>query len=241
MQLFGKQLFSKKKGNKASQLYDFAQHGLLSNPGVRLLTDLDLSMDETPEETKARREKDKKPSRTPKEVYELKMLNLPDKYAFKCDSGYITEEKRKLKLKLDLVKGNEAPSKYAREELSSMIERLENRRRITEFQGVLDEYPHTTAEAINRVVNDHSNLRCKPAEEFIPDFPDDAVTAMEEYRNMCQALCGKDPIFYVIADKKDFGEIDRRRDPILLVQSPFGFAWQILGAWDEEMIYLGDL
>ena len=45
----------------------------------------------------------------------------------------------------------------------------------------------------------------------------------------------------MIADKKDFGEMDRKRDPILIVQSPFCLGWQVLGAWDEEMIYLGDL
>ena len=33
----------------------------------------------------------------------------------------------------------------------------------------------------------------------------------------------------------------KQRDPILLVQSPFGFYWQILGAWDKEMLILSEL
>ncbi len=44
-----------------------------------------------------------------------------------------------------------------------------------------------------------------------------------------------------IADKKDFEKKDKRRDPILLAQSPFGHFWQILGAWDKEMLFLEEL
>ena len=49
------------------------------------------------------------------------------------------------------------------------------------------------------------------------------------------------PIFYVIATEDKFRKAYEKRDPILLVQSPFGFYWQILGAWDKEMILLSEL
>jgi hypothetical protein len=54
-------------------------------------------------------------------------------------------------------------------------------------------------------------------------------------------LSNKTTHFYVIADKKDFDKTPAKRDPILLAQSPFGFFWNILGAWSDEMIFLGDL
>jgi hypothetical protein len=56
-----------------------------------------------------------------------------------------------------------------------------------------------------------------------------------------EELCGKKPVFYVIAEPDKFRKAYERRDPILLVQSPFGFYWQILGAWDKEMILLSEL
>jgi len=36
-------------------------------------------------------------------------------------------------------------------------------------------------------------------------------------------------------------ELDEKRDPILLAQSPFGFYYNILGAWEKEMVYLPEL
>ena len=52
------------------------------------------------------------------------------------------------------------------------------------------------------------------------------------------------PIFYLIAEAKDFKqkkEMRQKRDPILLVQAPFGFYWQILGAWGPELRFLEEL
>ena len=40
---------------------------------------------------------------------------------------------------------------------------------------------------------------------------------------------------------RDFEKQYERRDPILLAQSPFGFYYHILGAWDTEMLYLPEL
>jgi uncharacterized lipoprotein len=51
----------------------------------------------------------------------------------------------------------------------------------------------------------------------------------------------RNQFFYVIAEEKSFKSAAEKRDPILLVQSPFGFYWQILGAWDKEMILLSEL
>jgi hypothetical protein len=76
---------------------------------------------------------------------------------------------------------------------------------------------------------------------FVPEFPDEAIMVMREYTDQLQALCNKKPVFYVIAEPDKFRKAYERRDPILLVQSPFGFYWQILGAWDKEMILLSEL
>ena len=81
----------------------------------------------------------------------------------------------------------------------------------------------------------------KSSDIFIPEFPDDAIKLMKEYTENMLLICKKKPIFYVIAEPDKFKEAYAKRDPILLVQSPFGFYWQILGAWDKEMLLLSEL
>jgi hypothetical protein len=262
--LFGASLFSKKKKVEIPRLYDFAQHGVLNNPEFNAFNANDyvtwtynvtnnssVTMSPTlatqvgvipqvSEETKKKDEENAKKNITPKELYNLKVLNQIE-FGIECSDNYIKENVALLQKKLKMMRGDSGAVKYGKEELASLIERIENRRHIKKFKTVLDKYPHTTSEAIGSILNKEDHLRCKSATEFIPDFPKDAIEAMEEYEKVCMDLCKKKPVFYVIADKKDFGEIDRKRDPILLAQSPFGFFWQILGAWDDEMVFLGDL
>ena len=76
---------------------------------------------------------------------------------------------------------------------------------------------------------------------FVPEFPDDAIAVMKQYTDNMMKLCKKKPVFYVIAEPDKFRKAYEKRDPILLVQSPFGFYWQILGAWDKEMMLLSEL
>lgn len=75
-------------------------------------------------------------------------------------------------------------------------------------------------------------------EQFIADLPSDAMQVMKEYTDNTKKLCDKKAVFYIIADKEDFNKTNKRKDPILLAQSPFGHVWQILGAWDKEMLLL---
>ena len=252
MKLFGRELFTFKK-KEDQYLYNFAQHGLVDQ-------EYNIANFISTEELQKSGDKNKKKGRprdvirvTAKGIYHMGSLNDHD-FIIKVDPGYIDEQveyaQEKLKLYPVLKKikfdkqgwGVESGStKYGREEVVSIIERLNNRKNISKAKEVVAKYPHTTSALINQVLKENDNLRCNRADEFIPDFPRVAVKAMEEYNSMCLKVCDKKTYFYVIADKKDFEVKNKRRDPILLAQSPFGFFWQILGAWDEEMIYLGDL
>ena len=206
----------------------------------------------------AKKKKAEKKPPTPKEVYALGSLN-DQKYSLNTDKEFIDKtvasltKKRNLLPEVKRVKKKGArgvyeeltesygASKYGWLEVDSLIQRIENRRNYSAHKEFFDEFPYTTSALINEVLEDNKHLRSKRVEEFIPDLPDEAIDAMTRYREHTRALCGKDPVFYIIADKKDFGEIDKKRDPILLAQSPFALSWQVLGAWDEEMVYLGDL
>jgi hypothetical protein len=129
---------------------------------------------------------------------------------------------------------------YAKREVIALIQRLENRKKYLEYKDYFDRFQNTTDEKIDLLL-DKYELVMKTSDIFVPEFPDEAILKMKEYTDKLDELCGKKPVFYVIAEVKDFKKAYEKRDPILLVQSPFGFYWQILGAWDETMMLLSEL
>lgn len=153
----------------------------------------------------------------------LSMENLEDKIKI-------------LEMKKELLQNN----RYAKNEIIDMIDRIKNRRRYDEFKEFYEQFDNTTTEKIIELVSKYK-LVLKSSELFIAAFPDDAVMIMRSYVDNTVALCGKKPLFYVIAEEQMFKEEYKKKDPILLAQSPFGCYWQILGAWDKEMILLQEL
>lgn len=255
MKLFGKSLFDKKTVPK---LYDFAQHGILGMAGsygvgyTQLYTDAQL-MDVPPEPKKKLVEK-AVPKPTPKELHVLKTLNKPE-FAINCDPAYLDAELGTMRLKQDIIgKPKSKKSKgievilfeggqlgYGQQEVASMIERLSNRKRYTKYESVYSEYPYTTNDAIRELLENQEHLEARTVEGMLPDLPKEAVQAIKKYTNTTEQLCGKRPVFYLIAEKEEGKAVQRKRDPILLAQSPYGFFWQILGAWDKEVVFLDEL
>ena len=140
-----------------------------------------------------------------------------------------------LKYKADLITQH-----YSKREVKALIERLENRKKWDKFKNFFQEFQNTTDEKIDDLLEKY-DLVMENSDLFIPEFPDDAIAVMKKYTNNMKKLCKKKPVFYVIAEPDKFKKAYEKRDPILLVQSPFGFYWQILGAWDKEMILLSEL
>jgi hypothetical protein len=140
-----------------------------------------------------------------------------------------------LKYKRELI-----TQSYSKREVEGLIERLENRKKWGKFKNFFQEFQNTTDEKIDDLLAKY-DLVMKTSDLFVPEFPDDAIAVMKKYTDNMMKLCKKKPVFYVIAEPDKFKKAYERRDPILLVQSPFGFYWQILGAWDKEMILLSEL
>ncbi len=140
-----------------------------------------------------------------------------------------------LEYKRDLI-----TQKYSRREVEGMIERLENRKQWAKFRKFFEGYQNTTDEKIDDLL-DKYDLVMQTSDLFVPEFPDVAIQTMKSYTDHMMKLCKKKPVFYVIAEPDKFRKAYEKRDPILLVQSPFGFYWQILGAWDKEMMLLSEL
>lgn len=194
---------------------------------------------------KAKKEEKKKEEEvrvqlTPKGVYELKLLN-DEKFTLNTNPEYVDGQLQDFKDKLDLMKVSEFDMTRGLNEISSIIVRMENRKKYSSVKDFFDEYPYTTSSRISDLVKKHDHLKLGKVEQFLADMPKEAVKAMKDYTAKTKELCDKKAIFYIIANKEDFKKTEKRKDPILLAQSPFGHFWQILGAWDEEMLLLEEL
>lgn len=149
--------------------------------------------------------------------------------------NYLDEKIAVLESKAELIRQT-----YAKQEVTALIERLTNRKAYAENKVFFDKFENTTQEKIDDLLAKYE-LEMHPSDIFVPEFPDDAVKIMKDYTKKVKAISGKSPVFYVIAEPAHFKKVNGKRDPILLVQSPFGFYYQILGAWDKEMLVLSCL
>ncbi|MFA5405431.1 MAG: hypothetical protein WC358_10900 [Ignavibacteria bacterium] len=177
---------------------------------------------------------------SPKEVFdELETIPCPAKME-NLDNKIETYKRMLAIIRLDSSMGN-------RQTILDLIERLENRKKYRDnnkYETFFSKFKNTSDELINKLLDEHTHLKIGPADDFIPEFPIDAHTTMLEYADMVFDMCGKLPCFYIIAKANEFKTKEgerKKRDPILLVQSPIGMYWQILGAWDEEMELVNDL
>lgn len=249
LKLFGKSIFEFKR-NKSKALLQSSSNAMAKDkfmPDFHSLTanvfDLNsfiaIEAVATPNDSK-KQAKGKKIELTPKGVYHTKTLN-DDGYKLNCDEEYIDKQLADFTEKLDMIKASPEDMRRGVTEISSVVMRLKNRKRYAEFKDFYDEYPYTTTTKINDVLKIHTNLKLGQVEQFLVDMPPEATKVMKDYTKQTEKLCSKKAVFYIIADKKDFQKTNERRDPILLAQSPFAHVWQILGAWDEEMLFLEEL
>lgn len=129
---------------------------------------------------------------------------------------------------------------YAKEELENVVKCLEYRKVYKDHMAYFNKFPYTSSEKIDRLVTNYK-LVIRKSDLFVSDFPKEAIDIMTEYTEKVREITGKEPNFYVIAEEEDFKKKYKKNDPILLVQSVFGFFWQILGAWDKELLLLSEL
>lgn len=177
---------------------------------------------------------------SPKKVYELKLLH-DETFKLNTDEKYVDAQVSDFKDKLKMIKSEEYDMRRGVDEIASVIIRFENRKKYADVKGFFEEFPYTTTSKINGVIGAHSYLKLGQIAQFIADMPKEAVEIMKKYNANTDKVCGKQAVFYIIANKDDFKKSEKRRDPILLAQSPFGHFWQILGAWDKEMLMVEEL
>jgi hypothetical protein len=174
----------------------------------------------------------------PKDVL-IELERVPSQWSLQG----VDEKIALLKDKISLIHENY----QAKRDVSLLLTMLQNRKKYYDkatdgqiFWQYFAKYDITNEAKINILLTKYS-LVMEKSDIFIPEFPVDAINAMKEFSEKCKELCDKEPRFYVIATKESFKKNYEKRDPILLAQSPFGFYYHILGAWDEEMLYLPEL
>ena len=254
LKLFGKEIIefrtnkhgifldsSREDLKKATHLPDFYKAGNRSESNSYVMI-VDES-GKAKKETKARGKKKAKGIDvriTPKGVYKLEMLNKKG-FVINTNKAFIDEQIKSFEDKLSLIDVQKFDMAQGVKEISSVLVRLENRRKYSGFKKFFDQFAYTTSSMIDGVTKIHNHLQLGEVHQFMADMPKEAVEVMKNYSKNTEKLCNKKPLFYIIADKKDFQKTNSRKDPILLAQSPFGHFWQILGAWDEEVLFLEEL
>lgn len=255
IRLFGRSLFEAKKSGidymlgqsrgslakskylpdfNRSQQNDFSSYISIDSPAI---SDLHAT---SPSSTKKGNSDVKKPKMTPKDVYNMRLLH-DETFKLNTNPEYVDGQIADFTDKLEIITSEEYDMSRGVEEISSVLVRLENRKKYSSVKDFFEEYPYTTTGKINELVKNHDYLKLGQVAQFIADMPKEATEIMKGYNKKTQEICGKNAVFYIIADKKDFEKSDKRRDPILLAQSPFGHFWQILGAWDKEMLFIDEL
>jgi hypothetical protein len=177
---------------------------------------------------------------TSKGVYEARLLH-DESFELNTDPEYVDGEVKEFQSKLALIKSEEWDVRRGVEEIASIVMRLENRKKYPDVKDLFEEWPYTMPSRVESVLKSNPHLKLGQVAEFLADLPKEATSAMKAYNDATKKVCEKQAVFYIVANKKDFERTSKRRDPILLAQSPFGHFWQILGAWDEEMLLLESL
>lgn len=185
---------------------------------------------------------DPSPAATPEEAMKVRVKPVDVVESLYCapqsflDVSLIDEKIEMFNERMELINNN-----YSKEELKGFIERLENRKKYAPSKEYFEGFQTTTDEKIGELLEKYPELERHPVELYIPDFPKEAINKMKSYTAKVKDVTGKKPIYYVIAEASKFKKAYERRDPILLAQSPFGFYWYVLGAWDKEMLMLSEL
>ena len=175
---------------------------------------------------------DKRKVVTPVEVmHELERVPTP----FDVNLKDLDEKIETLKDKSKLLH-----QRFAKAQVDGLVKRLQNRKKYSDEVEFYSSFPNTTDDKIDDLLAKYK-LVMKTSDLFVPTFPKEAIDIMKKYTEVTKRITGETPIYYVIAEVKDFQKKQKKLDPILLVQSPFGFYWQICGAWGKEILILSEL
>jgi hypothetical protein len=130
---------------------------------------------------------------------------------------------------------------YDKEDIEKSIFWLRNRMKFNKFKDKI-KWKFTTKDRIDILCKKYK-VCFKDLMYFRRNIPEGGIDEMALYNDFFKKFNKNiKPKYYVIGDDKDFkNNIEKKRDPILLAESPFGNYFYVLGAWDEEVKIMHEL
>jgi hypothetical protein len=126
----------------------------------------------------------------------------------------------------------ESDSRHEDEALSY----LRARKKFIKCSGLF-KWPTTNQEKVNDLCKKYKVMSVAIG-GYYRNLPMEAIDEMEKYTKAHYKITRNKPVFTLIVDQ---GGKEQKKDPILLVCSPFGRWYYILGAWDKEVEIVDDL
>ena len=116
---------------------------------------------------------------------------------------------------------------------------LEARKKYIKYKELFA-YPTTNDELIQNLCKEYK-LKLVGVTQYSGTMPQEAIDELIKFKKSCLKIRSDKPIVRLIVPDNDPKIEKRKRDPILLVSSPFGRWDYILGAWDKEVLIVDDL
>lgn len=146
---------------------------------------------------------------------------------------------KKIKIVIDRISilSEHIEEKYLIDEHNSLFY-LRNRK---EYEKNKDSflYPITTDELIEKLCNEYK-LKLVDFKMYFGTVPVEWLEEIKKYTKIYKKITGINPLFKLIVEDSEIIE-KKKKDPILLVNSPFWNWFYILWAWDKEVLVVDDL
>lgn len=113
---------------------------------------------------------------------------------------------------------------------------LEARKKFTKYKDRFG-WNVTTHLLIDKLCKKYK-LRMADFQSYYKNVPTEAIDELERYCKAYRKVREDEPIIKLIID--DDGR-ETRKDPIVLVSSPFGYWFYVIGAWDKEVEVIDEL
>lgn len=125
------------------------------------------------------------------------------------------------------------------EQEKQCISYLEARKKYNKYKDNFA-YPTTNMEMMNLLCDEYT-LKIATVNQYSGTMPKEAIDELDKYTKSFKKITKGLPAVRLIVPEKDFKTEEKKRDPILLAESPFGNWFYILGAWDKEVLIVDEL
>jgi hypothetical protein len=176
---------------------------------------------------------DAREDRKPVDVWEL----LKDNTEPVVDTSDLDNKIKMVKTRIQVL--SDHVSSYDLRTEHDVIGWLEARKKYEQHKDLFS-YPTTNEESIQDLCKAYK-LKVVPVAQYSGTMPAEAIEELAKFKAICKKIRKDTPVVRLIVPDNDPKVEKRKRDPILLVSSPFGNWDYILGAWDREVLVVDEL